>query len=640
MKKLNGLKQIGLFIVTFLFVGSFYEVKAYDKNIQFSDDIYMDYVESDSNKYITTYNSLKNDNAKVYFQSVKKAKEEWDSINKTTLELNDLYSKKEVIDRGMSGPQQAVNRKQEEVASKTSEVNALVNAAAGLNITSINTTIEEKTNRKSQLEADLPGVINDITNENLARLKRNLYNCNKYKQLIASQMENATDSSFTALETLRDNIGRDCEEIQNDIASLEGNISGEAESITGDNKILKYLEWDYGSCSKYKQLVISQMENETGSSLTTLETLKDNIGTNCNEIKVKSDEIKAIISELTTLNAQKKLLEEILPTAQQELATLQSQLATLTVERDTYINSVNTDIDTKETKLRSLLDFSNNKWKQLSLYKQTLNTNRYKVDVPSDSGYYVDWIRVDLDGKSYYSSSRYVINSTGEIKSVTDSNTSENIKESVEETIKTVSNNKHLNYNDKEISIFINKKETKLHLIIENKKLKALINNKEISIKGLSGNVKSFTYAKDCAGNLTILVLTEDAKLYASTIPNDEQLAEITFKDVKLDNGVTISDITRYDIDDYYKKLNISRTCNSQNLAAILSDGSIRALEFDKDGNYYLNMSVKLIEETSVKEELIENPKTGIKSYYLVGILFILISFVGYNILKTKHILN
>ena len=178
------------------------------------------------------------------------------------------------------------------------------------------------------------------------------------------------------------------------------------------------------------------------------------------------------------------------------------------------------------------------------------------------------------------------------------------------------------------------------------------IDNKVIVFYNISDEIKEYKYAYDCSGNLTLLILTKESGLYARNIDGFTQttsMSGVLFDAQKVKNDSTdkISNLTKYDIADYYQKLNKQRgTCDNQNLAVKFENGKVKALEYSPADGFSLNLSidviedgVKVTEETTTTEE-VKNPKTGINVSYTFGIVFIIISSVSLFIVNKKKLFS
>lgn len=161
-------------------------------------------------------------------------------------------------------------------------------------------------------------------------------------------------------------------------------------------------------------------------------------------------------------------------------------------------------------------------------------------------------------------------------------------------------------------------------------------------------DIKEFKYNKINDG-IRILVLTSKSKLYAGDVNismDGEKLFNIS--EVTNSSSKMVERLTYFDRDDYGKKTNTNMSDYLNDLAVVLSDKTVRALEHNDQG-YYINMDVECVEkgatptandDTSNKKDSIKNPKTGNYISYTVGLVFILISGIALLVLKNKKIVN
>lgn len=75
------MKKLSVFaLASFIFIGGFSSVKAYEQDIVQNNNIVLNYLEAADQPYITLNGTLKNDSAKVYQQDVQLTKDQFDAI--------------------------------------------------------------------------------------------------------------------------------------------------------------------------------------------------------------------------------------------------------------------------------------------------------------------------------------------------------------------------------------------------------------------------------------------------------------------------------------------------------------------------------------------------------------------------------
>ena len=148
----------------------------------------------------------------------------------------------------------------------------------------------------------------------------------------------------------------------------------------------------------------------------------------------------------------------------------------------------------------------------------------------------------------------------------------------VKENNEELENINYNNYQDKEIdfswSFIEEKKYETIRFYIENNALKATANKEQLAITGLNGNIKSFTYNELC-GMVIILVINENNEVFYVIIDENVNNDKIVFS--KLSTSEKIVDITTH-VNTVY-----SEGCSPSNIAVVLENGEIRAVEIDEN---------------------------------------------------------
>ena len=188
----------------------------------------------------------------------------------------------------------------------------------------------------------------------------------------------------------------------------------------------------------------------------------------------------------------------------------------------------------------------------------------------------------------------------------------------------------------------------------------------DFGLEGITGEVKDNIYGFDCNGNLVLLVLTNDLKLYVGTFSKDDlqdvnKKLFINMQEVQNDSSSKIVKLSKIDLDDYIKKNGEKNVCNP-NLGVVFENGAIKALDsgnYHEHDEYYINLSVDCVEENSktetkdiketttkseakseTKKENVENPKTGISKPYMIGAIFVAISILSLLFLRKQKLMS
>jgi hypothetical protein len=163
-------------------------------------------------------------------------------------------------------------------------------------------------------------------------------------------------------------------------------------------------------------------------------------------------------------------------------------------------------------------------------------------------------------------------------------NTNKNLKDNVDESdskdtteiTNSTDTDEYVHYTSAEIEYY-NDGAKSINLQIQDGKLVDTTN--AVSIEGINGKVKYFTYGYECEGGASILAITENNQLYvAYAFPYSEYKKIITFE--QLTTSLNVVDVTQHIYLGWH-------TCNSANLAVVTSNGEIYSVA-SNDDSYYI----------------------------------------------------
>ena len=159
----------------------------------------------------------------------------------------------------------------------------------------------------------------------------------------------------------------------------------------------------------------------------------------------------------------------------------------------------------------------------------------------------------------------------------------EETEDKEKEDNKVVENTKYNNYQKKEIEFTMYEDETEvfnetMKFYIENKDLKVSTAKKQITITGLTGNIKSFIGDNQC-GEIVMLAINENNEVFYTIIKDDDNnLKDYKIVFNKLNINENITDITEH------TDLSSSHgSCIPVNLSVVLKNGEIRSFEYDEN---------------------------------------------------------
>lgn len=179
-----------------------------------------------------------------------------------------------------------------------------------------------------------------------------------------------------------------------------------------------------------------------------------------------------------------------------------------------------------------------------------------------------------------------------------------------------LSNNtlKEIDYNDTTSEYVLDDEYVKtpelIKIMIENKKYYLpIFDTTESTIK--QSKIKETKYAHDCGGNLYIIVLTDNLKIYAGKYDDYYETNIIDTSIVSNNVSSKVIGFTRYDGVDYAKKTNQKSYCMA-NLGVKFANRKIYSLQYDEKTGYYLDTKNECVLEESTTT--LTNKDTNIKA--------------------------
>jgi len=115
-----------------------------------------------------------------------------------------------------------------------------------------------------------------------------------------------------------------------------------------------------------------------------------------------------------------------------------------------------------------------------------------------------------------------------------------------------------------------------IYLKIEDKKLNE--KSHDLTINGIKGNVKYFTYDRDCTQEIAILALTEEGNVYVAYI---DPWIEGGIKSIDFEQVETKEKIVDVTLHPFIGR----RTCLTADLAVVLENGEIRSVDINEQPN-------------------------------------------------------